>query len=290
MSTQPTRSGKFRNLAVGQATQPYEEFNTEPFPFLSEYGPGSVDYLEWRDKRQVGPLIDPKMLYREGTGKDPGKNDIQNLFIRPGSIPEGPRMIPKGTYQKLDYAQADDGTRNDAMQQPVQGTKGDMQAPGSDPLSMISQAIMSLLSGGMPSPGMGGGTTEAPMGGSPFTQMPTQMDLPERNPFQQGGPDEEIMANAIRGPQMPAANQMQEMTQVPPMMQEAQKANAAAAAPPPMPMTPATPQARPLHPPVPTPNPSFHPDAGSLEALLTSMFGQGQPQVPQRNPLFSGGV
>jgi len=252
------------------------------------YGPGQADYITVPGPNQTGPLINIPLLMQEMGKPGASRGEVEGIFGKP---PKGKQPPPP---RNRATAELDTGTRNDAMvpqQQAVQGTKGDMAAPGDDPLSMMAQALMSMFSGGMPSPSMGGGTTEAPMGGSPFTQMPTTMDLPERNPFQQGGPDEEILANMIRGP-----GQSQGMTQVPPMMQEAQGMGnrmSTPPAPPPAPNNPEiapTPRAPTMHPPVPSPNPSFHADPNSLEALLTSMFGAGQPQVPQRNPLFSGGV
>jgi hypothetical protein len=245
------------------------------------YGPGQADYITVPGPNQTGPLINIPQLMPGAT-----RGDVEGLFGKPPKAKQS--LPPRGKAT----AELDNGIRNDAMTpQTVQGTKGDMQAPGDDPLSMMAQALMSMFSGGMPSPSMGGGTTEAPMGGSPFTQMPTTMDVPERNPFQQGGPDEEILANMIRGP-----GQSQQMTQVPPMMQEAQGMGGRMSTPPPPPPVPNNPEIAPtphtpaMRPPVPSPNPSFHADPNSLEALLTSMFGAGQPQVPARNPLFSGGV
>jgi hypothetical protein len=173
----------------------------------------------------------------------------------------------------------------------VQATKAAPQPESADPLSMMAEALFSLFAGGVPSPAMGGGTTVAPKGGSPFTQMPDQVDVPQRNPFFTAGPDE--MLTPFQGP-----GQTQVKSKLGPMEQEARKAgNARTAAAAPMPTPPVQPQAPTGGPvPVPQPNPQFH-DAGTdlrdFGYMLMQMLGGeqgGAGQVPPRNPLFTGGL
>lgn len=177
----------------------------------------------------------------------------------------------------------------------VQASKGDLGGESSDIFSQMVEAFMGLLSGGTPNPMMGGGTTVMPQGGSPFTQMPTEMDLPQRNPFFESGPDESILASILQGPPQMPANQTQEMTGVPPMMQQAMQYPGAQAtqeaAAPPQPVTPPTPRVPTLRPPVPQQNPAFT-DDGSLGAMLQQLFTQQRvaPTMPTRNPMFTGGV
>jgi len=292
------------------------------------YGPGQADYITVPGPNQVGPLINIPLLMKEMGKPGASRGEIENIFGKPLKTKQP--LPPKGRAT----AEADTGTRTDAMEirakekpavkkpapaqrdpasstPSVQNSKGDMTPPPTDPFSEMIEALMGMFTGGTPSPGMGGGTTVAPQGGSPFIQMPTTMDVPEQNPFLNSGPDESILANLIRGPQAMAADQTQEMTSLPPMMQQAQRAQQAAAQPPAVPnnpQIPPTPQTRSLRPPMPAQNPLFHgnPDqsfgAGgeiggqndlrTIGMMLNEMFGgQGAaPAMPTRNSLFSGGV
>lgn len=502
MATQPRNSKKLRDLAAGQKEEPWSQF--DPVPYLSEYGPGSVDYLEWRDQRQVGPLISPKdLMFRAGeksspfdienslrdtpkappvwntripgipnrpeyfnpihptrriveadTGtvndasppqalkrnekgelaptqatqlpplppKDNGpasmpppdmldkafllgaqffdalglsdpntelytdvvargnKQPITEERLRPESVDMLRNVVdtkraktpgPQGTITSEDYSAAgyddkgllglfdydidDEGNitardtydfnlsdvRSDADQvglgerlklmfsdptayagyvgtkavpdlpgqgvpvninlgntmaekkaqtkpqqtatPSVAGTKGPAVPDSSDPLSMMASALFDLFRGGTPSPGMGGGETVAPKGFSPYTQQPSQADVPIRNPFFTAGPEESFPSFLFEGPGLAYPKSTPG-----PMEVQARKAQA----PQPQPQ-PQAPTGGPV--PVPTANPAFHDsgtDARDFGYMLYQMFGgdQGIGAVPPRNPLFTGGV
>lgn len=318
MATEPQKSKKFRDLAMGQKEEPWSEF--DPVPYLSEYGPGSVDYLEFRDKRQVGPLIQPADLFRAITGKSPnGARGLENTLrdtprpdpvwnTRIPGIPMRPEFF-NPIHPTRRIVENDTGTMTDesppqkhinlgnTMATPpekkpakktatpaVQGTKGPPTPDSADPFAMMVQSLMDLFSGGTPSPGMGGGVTEAPKGFSPYTQQPTQADVPTRNPFFTAGPDESFPSFLFEGPGLSYPKGVPG-----PMEAEAQKARVAQA-PAPQPQAPA---GGPV--PVPTPNPQFHDQGTDLRDfgyMLMQMLGgdQGAAQVPPRNPMFTGGV
>jgi len=328
----PTRSAKIRDLAVGQGRS--RDVSSAEVPWLDLYGPGSADFLEFRDKRQVGPLIDPGALIPKpgSTFERPTPREMENNFrSTPLREPVWDTPIPDSKILKTNVAQADTGTRSDAVAEtkpagkgkdkadPKSSTpsnsmmKGNKAPPSTDPMMSGPLAgLLSLLSGIDPFASMGGGSTTVPKGAGEFTQMPDQMDVPMRNPFLESGPDETILANLIRGPQPMPADQTVEMTEMPPMMREAQKAAQygmqppapapqAPPAPSPSPATPAA-NAPALRPPMPAKNPMLQAtnepgfvsganDLRSIGMMLNELFGGGgglNPPMPQRNPMFTG--
>ncbi len=278
------------------------------------YGPGEADYITVRGKgdHQNGPLIDPYWLFYQAIGAPPlnGPDSINNLEVKPKRQLEE-QIIPDrpGSQWWSQYAQADNGVRSDAsMAQPqtrpaptpsTTGSKGNMEPEATDPFSTMAEALMSLFSGSVPSPWMGGGQTVMGKGEqSPYVQMPTEMDLPERNPFFDATNDERILSQMLQGP-----GSSMEKNGLTPMEREAQKAATAQAnqtMPQPEFTSSIEPTASPdMNPPVPTPNPSFHsqggPDLRSIGVLLQQMFAPKPmrgvaPPLPGRNPAFTGGI
>ncbi len=314
--TSPTRQAKFVDMALGQGRQ-YDPIRPTAAPYFDLYGPGSIDYIELRDPRQVGPLITPRDLIPSGTEKPPTRRQMEQNFRDNVPTKRDPNSFPEPKRKKKRaLASNETGVMNDAgdnemevrskdakgKSQPVdkratppsgsagsapgsatpvvQGTKGDF----GDPMSFLGQLLASMLSGGIPDPSMGGGTTTVPKGGSPFTAQPTAPMM--ANPFMEMVADPSIIgqggwgAETVSNPPVPPRN---------PQFQQG---------------------APTMKPGMPTPNPLFHgnPDTSygargeiggsndmrSIGAILEDIFGLSTPGLipptPQRNPMFTGGV
>jgi hypothetical protein len=145
MATQPQNSKKLRDLAMGQKVDPWSEF--ADVPYLSEYGPGSVDYLEYRDKRQPGPLMNPSDIMMQ-SGQPGGPTSIENsLRATPKREPVWNTPIPglphvPEIYQKYDWSryivENDTGVKNDASPAP----KAHEQ-----PITTLENALLGILRG-----------------------------------------------------------------------------------------------------------------------------------------------
>lgn len=255
------------------------------------FGPGNLDYVDihrFLPKSVRGdPVIDPSKMFEDFMTVPPnGPWAIDNLELG-REPPSQEQIIPDrpGSAWWSQFAQNDDGTRNDAMPQyatpSTAGAKGNMEPPSTDPMAQLMEAFMGLFDGSTPQGQMGMGTTIAQKGNvdqakSQYVQDPTAQD------FGEVGPPAMAFPFIDMGPSEPMPDMPMAMGQMPPPPTRA-----------PRPAAPAM-----GTPPVPTPNPNFHQAGGqdmrSIGAILAQMFGggapAGQPPVPQRNPLFTGGV